>query len=110
MYELSFPKLELLVKQSKQIDDGTIDPLIGDLSYQATAWLGYLNLWAPACPFVSRSGKFCYHRDDFTPGDGMHPAVPPVSAPRSVGIGRIVEQELLPFFLKSQYTTWFRAK
>jgi hypothetical protein len=100
IYEIAFAKKDLIQNQLTQLRSGVIDPVAGDLAYNKTAWIAWRPyLWAPACSLGIRADGLCYSRSDFA-GDGLHPSVS--------GVQKIVQQQILPFFLSDPHTaSWF---
>ena len=109
-YESAFAVKWLIQAQINQIQNGTIDPVAGDLNYaNGTApWLGWAAyLWANGTTARSdglvwcsaQAGPPCNGEQDYQ-SDGTHPLNP-------TGTGKVGNQ-LLNFFKTSPYTAaWF---
>ncbi len=99
-YESGFAVKWLIGAQVRQMSGGGIDPLAGDLNYDAGApWLAWgPYLWADG--LTARSDGLTWACADFE-ADGTHPST---SGEGKVGL------LLLNFFLDSPYTSaWFRS-
>jgi len=98
-YESGFSVKWLIEAQIKQMEDGTIDPLAGNLDYTSgvAPWLAWGSyLWADG--LNPRSDGLIWEQSDFQ-SDGTHPALP---GEEKVG------SMLLDFMLGSSFTQpWF---
>lgn len=99
-YESGFAVKWLVEAQIRQMADGTLDPLAGDLDYRTVApWVAWgPYLWADGT--AMRSDGLTYHCDGLAE-DGTHPGA---------GAVQKIGAMLLSFFLESPVTQpWFRA-
>ncbi|HME80919.1 MAG TPA: hypothetical protein VKF82_02470 [Candidatus Eremiobacteraceae bacterium] len=109
-YESAFAVKWLIQAQINQMQNGTVDPIAGDLNYNngTAPWLGWAAyLWANGTTARSdgliwcngQAGPPCNGEQDYQ-SDGTHPLNP-------VGTAKVGDQ-LLNFFKTSPYTaSWF---
>jgi hypothetical protein len=97
-YEYGFSTKWLIEAQVNQIRTGQIDPTAGDLSYSAAPWLAWGPYFWTAGPAKRSDGEswlpFEYIQDLTHPGE---PGTLQVS------------NELIQFYLSSQFSPWFAA-
>jgi len=97
-FEYGFSTKWLIEAQIQQIRTGKIDPTAGDLSYTAAPWLAWGPYFWASGP-MPRNDGLAWAIQDFIQ-DLTHPSPSGVSK---------VSGLMIPFYLNSAYSPWFRA-